>query len=260
MIAVALKRWNKIGGRSSLRRSLHLAERVVGRMLTRLSDRSGRWHLWVSQSSAEKRSLRVLKENLSPRQREQYETLGYFDVVGSKTARRYRIHHGCQLNIEQLDASGKRVRLLCFKPTALAAVGDIMLAQKLALELFEEDAIRVSERFFAPPPCRHYIRGASLRDCYRALPGHDEKSHIPTSAHVAAARHGPLAFDPAPGDRRSPAECDASPASGERDVAGKPPACSAAVSPTAAMSCKPSAHYQGIHATIRSENATRSKA
>jgi hypothetical protein len=212
------------------------------------------------QSSAENRSVRLLKANLSPRQREQYEAHGYFDAVGSKTAIRYRIHHACQLNIEQLDAAGRRVRLLCFKPTALSAVGDIMLAQKLALELFEEEAIRVSERFLAAPPRRHYVRGASLERYFRTPAGHGDNAHAPASVYCSATLHEPSSPGLLPSDRRTPAEPNAPSRSGESAVAARPPTYAGAVSPIAAASRRFSAYPQTTHAIPRSEDATRSKA
>ena len=58
-------------------------------------------------------------------------------VIGGDTGTRYRIHDGRTLNIAQLNESGGRERLLCFEPGGTLPVGDAMLAQKTALELFE---------------------------------------------------------------------------------------------------------------------------
>ena len=48
------------------------------------------------------------------------------------------------MNVEQLDKNGKRVCLLCFVPEGPLVLGDVMLAQKLALELFEPQALAVA--------------------------------------------------------------------------------------------------------------------
>ena len=48
------------------------------------------------------------------------------------------------MNVEQLDDTGRNVRMLCFLPVGRLPVGDVMLAQKIALELFEVDATRVA--------------------------------------------------------------------------------------------------------------------
>ena len=97
--------------------------------------------------AADERSGRLLLENLSPAQRRQFAALGSFEVVGGKTGRRYRIRHGVSMNIEQLDEKGRRVCSWCFFPAGRLAAGDVMLAQKMALELFELEALAVANRF-----------------------------------------------------------------------------------------------------------------
>jgi hypothetical protein len=101
----------------------------------------------IGSRRAQERGIRLLMENLSAAQRKQYEKYGYFDVNGGKTGKRYRIRHGRQMNIEQLDRNGRRVCGWCFFPQGSLVAGDIMLAQKAALELFEADALRIANRF-----------------------------------------------------------------------------------------------------------------
>jgi hypothetical protein len=118
------------------------------------SERLERRSLWgwsAATHEAHARGLRLLEENLSPAQRDQYERYGYFDVAGGETGRRYRIKNWLQANVEQLDKSGRSVRLLCFMPEGGLVIGDVMLAQKLALELFEADALRVANQFCPNP-------------------------------------------------------------------------------------------------------------
>ncbi len=104
--------------------------------------------LWRSLSAgalhAHERGIEFLTQNLSPAQRQQYERHAYFDVIGGDTRNRYRIHHGYQMNVEQFDQNGRRSRLLCFMPRGGLPVGDIMLAQKIALELFERETLNVA--------------------------------------------------------------------------------------------------------------------
>ncbi len=95
-------------------------------------------------TEARDRGLRLLKENLSPAQRAQYEKRGYFVVVGGETGTRYRIRNGDQLNVEELTKKGRARRILCFIPEGDLVEGDVMLAQKLALELFEPAALKVA--------------------------------------------------------------------------------------------------------------------
>jgi hypothetical protein len=90
--------------------------------------------------------MELLAQHLSPTQRTQYERFKYFDVVGGDSGRRYRIRHEQLLNVELLDEDGHRVCVLCFMPEGHLPIGDTMLAQKLALELFEGEALKVAHK------------------------------------------------------------------------------------------------------------------
>jgi len=97
-------------------------------------------------TSARTRSMQLLLKNLSPTQRAQYARWNYFEVTGGDTGNRYRIRRGHVLNVELLDNNGQRTAVLCFMPEGQLPMGDVMLSQKLALELFEAQAIRVAHR------------------------------------------------------------------------------------------------------------------
>ena len=101
----------------------------------------------IGSKRAQERGIQLLKQNLTAAQRKQYDKYGYFDVTGGKTGKRYRIRHGRQMNIEQLDRNGRRVCGWCFFPQGSLVSGDVMLGQKVALELFEGDALRIGNRF-----------------------------------------------------------------------------------------------------------------
>ena len=104
-------------------------------------------------SSSYNRGLRLLLENLSPRQRKDFLRYGHFYVVGGQTNRRYRISKGCQMNVHQLDDKNRRACIWCFYPSGNLVEGDVMLAQKLALELFEDEALAVANQlssYFEP--------------------------------------------------------------------------------------------------------------
>ena len=97
-----------------------------------------------SRRNANKRAAELLREALTPDQRAQYDRKGHFDVIGSHSGKRYRIKNGSQMNVEELSATGSRVRILCFVPQGGLPLGDNHLAQKLALELMEDEALKVA--------------------------------------------------------------------------------------------------------------------
>jgi len=86
----------------------------------------------------------LLKSNLTPEQANQLHRTRAFEVIGGATGRRYRIRHGFIFNVDLLSEQGRRVVSFCFRPGGDLPVGDIMLAQKNALELFEFEALKVA--------------------------------------------------------------------------------------------------------------------
>ena len=99
------------------------------------------------RDNSEARGRRLLREWLSPQQLAQFEANGYFDVVGCETGRRYRIHYGSSANIDELDDRGRPLICYCFLPQVPLVPGDVMLAQKIALETDERAALAVANRF-----------------------------------------------------------------------------------------------------------------
>jgi hypothetical protein len=108
----------------------------------------GRSYLDERRTEAHERGMRLLKDNLTPAQLQQYIRYGYFEVIGGKTGKRYRIRHGRSMNIDQLDKNGRRVCGWCFFPEGNLVTGDVMLAQKAALELFEVDALKIANKMW----------------------------------------------------------------------------------------------------------------
>jgi hypothetical protein len=101
----------------------------------------------------EGRADRLLEQWLSATQKAQLASSGYFEVVGSDTGHRYRIYPGTSMNVIELDSQGRVHRGLCFLPLGELPTGDVMLAQKLALEASECRALTIAKEF-APQP-RH---------------------------------------------------------------------------------------------------------
>jgi hypothetical protein len=96
---------------------------------------------------ARDRAAQLLTQSLSAIQLDQLNRHGYFEVIGGDTGGRYRIRLGQQMNVERLDKYGKVVCLMCFLPQGRLPLADIMLAQKCALELFEQEADAVANRW-----------------------------------------------------------------------------------------------------------------
>jgi hypothetical protein len=88
-----------------------------------------------------------LRQWLSTSQRKQFDANEYFDVIGCDTGRRYRIYYGRAMNVHELDEAGRLKMGWCFLPKGYLVAGDVMLAQKIALETFEGGALKVAQRF-----------------------------------------------------------------------------------------------------------------
>jgi hypothetical protein len=98
------------------------------------------------RESPQQRGMRLLAANLTAAQRRQHDQFRYFDVIGGSSGRRYRIRQGDAMNVDVLDEYGRRMYRLCFFPRGRLATGDVMLAQKLALEAFETDAVAIAHK------------------------------------------------------------------------------------------------------------------
>lgn len=103
----------------------------------------------VRSQEAEQRSRALLIDWLSPAQLKQYAlTRGSSFEVTSSGGRRYLITDSRTYGVFRLDADGREEERFCFVPagTDNLATGDIMLAQKIALETDEEKALAVANR------------------------------------------------------------------------------------------------------------------
>ena len=131
----------------------HMANRQLRWLLT--SATRGAQAVWDwyrelgHENDSEARGLRLLRGWLSPVQLAQYDTHRYFDVIGCHSGKRYRIRHGTATNIHELDDAGDPTAGWCFVPRDYLVAGDVMLAQKIALETNERGALAVA-RNFAP--------------------------------------------------------------------------------------------------------------
>lgn len=93
---------------------------------------------------ARDRAMALLREHLSDSQRSQFDNRGYFDVVGSDTGACYRIFWRRPTNVYRLDGNEFPMLPRCFYPVGKLPLADVLLAQKLALERFEREALAVA--------------------------------------------------------------------------------------------------------------------
>jgi hypothetical protein len=112
---------------------------IVGRSFWRsLSAFAGKLRILDAR---EERGLTLLREWLSPEQNK------HFDVIGCQTGKRYRVSYGSRTNVHEIDDTGRPIMGWCFVPSGHLVAGDVMLAQKIALETDERAALAVANRF-----------------------------------------------------------------------------------------------------------------
>ena len=100
--------------------------------------------------------LRLLRSWLSPQQCAQFDAFGYFDVIGGASGKEYRIHFGTCANIQELGEDGVARAGWCVVPLGHLVPGDVMLAQKIALETSEYATLAVANKL--PPLPRGWRR------------------------------------------------------------------------------------------------------
>jgi hypothetical protein len=105
------------------------------------------WYL--RPSKREQRGLKLLREWLSQEQLAQYDAHRYFEVIGRHTGKRYRVCRGNGANIIELDDAALPRTGWCFVPRDPLVAGDVMLAQKIALETDERGDAGGGEQFYA---------------------------------------------------------------------------------------------------------------
>ena len=114
---------------------LHVAISQLGRLLAACLHMARAFSDWYQRpSTCELRGLKLLREWLSQEQLAQYDAHNYFEVIGCHTGKRYRICHGTGANVFELNAAGLPRKGWCFVPNEYLVAGDVMLAQKIALE------------------------------------------------------------------------------------------------------------------------------
>ena len=98
--------------------------------------------------NASQKSLRLLKEWLSEEQLAEFNESETFHVIGGDTGTKYKLHPYMSFGVYQFNQDNLVCRW-CFSPAGVGAIGDIMLAQKIALERYELEALKAAN--VAPP-------------------------------------------------------------------------------------------------------------
>jgi hypothetical protein len=127
---------------------LRIADDKLRRVVAAGSLRARAFLEWYERPKAsELRGRKLLREWLSPEQLAQYDAHNYFEVTGCHTGMRYRINDDRGMNVYQLDEDGRPLVGWCFVPRDDLVAGDVMLAQKIALETDERGALAVANNF-----------------------------------------------------------------------------------------------------------------
>jgi hypothetical protein len=136
---------------------LGTATRPIGRALMawarKIQALRERYRELFGEDNKEARGIKLLREWLSPKQRAQFDANRYFDVIGCASGKRYRISYSSATNVHEIDGYGRSIVGWCFVPTGYLVKGDVMLAQKIALETNELGALAVANRFPVQVPC-----------------------------------------------------------------------------------------------------------
>ena len=129
-------------------RSLLIASRRAGASLAQYirEVQAARERYRARFATREERGVNLLREWLSPEQRAQFDAKRYFDVIGCDSGKRYRIHYGETTNVHEIGDDDLPSVGWCFMPEGSLAAGDVMLAQKIALENYEYGALAVANR------------------------------------------------------------------------------------------------------------------
>jgi hypothetical protein len=126
-----------------------LALLTFGIMLVVAAGATPSHQLDSARRQAEEKGNALLRSWLTPEQDRQWLRDHAFEVTGCDTGNRYRITDSHSMNVLQLGPSGHAVVKWCFTPKGSLVMGDVLLAQKIALETMEMKALEVANKYRA---------------------------------------------------------------------------------------------------------------
>ena len=115
----------------------------------------------LAEITKDARGLQLMRDWLSADQRAEFDESGSFEVVGCDSGKRYRIYRGTAQNVFEIADDGWLIVGLCFIPSGELVAGDVMLAQKIALETDESNALAVANRFLPGEELTRTVRRPS---------------------------------------------------------------------------------------------------
>lgn len=126
-----------------------ISEEEVARRAAETIARRAQWDIEAKaeralREVAEEKARKLLVENLSLRQRLEFEKHGHFVVEGKQ--HRFRIRKGGVGNVDVVDREGKIVHRLCAHARIHVPDHDNMLIQKLLLEDDEDAFVKIANR------------------------------------------------------------------------------------------------------------------
>ena len=119
-------------------------------------SRFSKWY--AERRDVDQRAHELLCANLNSAQLATFNACGRFEVIGGDTGRHYVIRNASMMNVDEMNADGECVKAWCFAPVGNLAQGDVLLAQKVALESFENEALLLAKA--------HYFSSAQLSSAH----------------------------------------------------------------------------------------------
>lgn len=135
-----------------LLRQIEARARTVAEHRRLIAEQEQSRHERQQQTDAARlRARELLIEHLTPQQRETFDSNGWFVVEGGRSKTQYRIRavESMVANVDVLK-EGKRIHRLCAHVrVGTVPLGDQLLAQKVMIELAEDDFLRIANRHAA---------------------------------------------------------------------------------------------------------------
>lgn len=129
----------------------------IGSMAARTRAVRALYRSLVGQNGPEARARRLLREWLSPGQGAQFDAEGHFEVIGSHTGRRYRIHQGTVSNLLELDEEGSLRSSGVSFPNVPWRPATSCLLRRLALETDEKSVLALANGISPKLPRLHQV-------------------------------------------------------------------------------------------------------